>query len=212
MSNKDGFIDSLKHMVFEDEPESQKPVHSPTPSGAAPTLAPISSGTAPQPVFTGPRSSDDDEVYRRILAKTDFDSTDVGTNVQKFLQPLANLPMDAALKFKTAVAQAKAQNGLTEEKILAAFDNLKASLRREQDAFTAKAAQFSAAEITGRQNRITEISAQITKLQQELGQLSGELVEAQGRAAHAQGQFSAALERRSTEIEQQKAQYAALLK
>jgi septal ring factor EnvC (AmiA/AmiB activator) len=69
-----------------------------------------------------------------------------------------------------------------------------------------------AREITGRQDHIGQISAQITQLQQQLAQLSGELVEAQGKSTHVQSQFTAAAQRRGTEIEQQRAQYAVLLK
>jgi hypothetical protein len=42
--------------------------------------------------------------------------------------------------------------------------------------------------------------------------LSNELVEAQGKSTHAQSQFEAAVQRRSSELEQQKALYASLLK
>jgi hypothetical protein len=206
MTHKDGFMDNLKHLVFEDEPETQKPAHSSGPSGA-PAKAPLSAEAVIQPTMT-----DNDEVYRRILAKTDFDSTEVGATIQKFLAPLQNLPMDAALRFKTALAQAKAINGLTEADFLATFDSLKATLQKEREAFSAKAQQFTEREINGRSARINEITSQINQLQQQLGQLSTELVEAQGKAARAQGQFSAASERRAGEIDQQKAQYAALLK
>jgi vacuolar-type H+-ATPase subunit I/STV1 len=209
MSEKDGFIDSLKHMVFEDEPEKQekptRPVN-PSPAAAVPTMASFNRTS-----YT-PNVADNDEVYSRILAKTDFNSTEIGATIQKFLAPLVNLPMDASLKFKTAVAQAKAQTSITEDGILSTFDSLKNALSKEQDSFAAKAKQYSDREITGRSAKISEITAQINQLQQELGQLSTELVEAQGKAARAQGQFSAAIERRSIEIDQQKAQFAALLK
>jgi len=210
MSEKDGFLDSLKHMVFEDEPESQKPAHSVASASAsvvsAPATAPINRTSFSSQV------ADNDEVYNRILAKTDFNGTDIGATIQKYLAPLASLPMDASLKFKTAVAQAKAQNSITEDGILATFDGLKSALAKEQDSFAAKAKQYSDREIEGRSAKISAITAQINQLQQELGQLSTELVEAQGRAARAQGQFTAAIERRSVEIDQQKAQFAALLK
>ena len=62
------------------------------------------------------------------------------------------------------------------------------------------------------EERIAQISSQISQLQQELANLSGELVEAQGKATHAHSQFTAAAQRRAIEIEQQKAQYASLLK
>jgi hypothetical protein len=207
MTHKDGFMDNLKHLVFEDEPETQKSTHSSAPS-AAPAKAPLSAEAVIQPTTV----ADNDEVYRRILAKTDFDSTEVGATIQKFLAPLQNLPMDAALRFKTALAQAKAINGLTEVDFLATFDSLKATLQKEREAFSAKAQQFAEREINGRSARINEITSEINQLQQQLGQLSTELVEAQGKAARAQGQFTAASERRTAEIDQQKAQYAALLK
>jgi predicted nucleic acid-binding Zn-ribbon protein len=120
--------------------------------------------------------------------------------------------MPPNIKFQTAVLQAKAQAGLTEETILGAFDKLKAQLQHEQEAFGVKAQQFSDHEIAARQDRITQISSQITQLQQELGKLSSELVEAQGKGTRAQSQFAAAVQRRGIEIEQQKAQYSALLK
>jgi septal ring factor EnvC (AmiA/AmiB activator) len=217
MSQKDGFIDSLKHMVFEDEPGTAKPAQMPHAAAPqAPEIHSVMSSAAvqsfAQPSFADDNVGDNNEVYQRLLAKTDFTSTEIGATVQKFLAPLENLPMDAALKFKTAVAQAKAQNGLNEADILSIFDELRSALRQEQEGFNTKAKQFAAREITGRQDRITQITSQITQLQQDLAQLTTQVVEAQAKAARAQGQFAAAIERRTSEIEQQKAQYSALLK
>jgi chromosome segregation ATPase len=101
---------------------------------------------------------------------------------------------------------------LSEEGILATFDTLKAKLQQEKDAFGGKAQQFEAHEVTGRQNQIQTITQQITVLQQELARLSNELVDAQGKSTHAENQFEAAVQRRSSELEQQKALYASLLK
>ena len=210
-----GFLDSLKHLAFEEEPAkpatetapAAPPAFAPAPAAAPPVgySLPIDAGVVP----------DNDEVYRKILSKTDVEGTAAAATIHKFLEPLKAIPdtvMPPNVKFKTAVLQAKAQAGLTEDSILATFDTLKASLQQEQDAFEAKAQQFAAREITGRQDRIGQISAQITQLQQELGQLSSELVEAQGKSTHAQSQFVAAVNRRGSEIEQQKEQYAAMLK
>lgn len=215
MTEKEGFIDSLKHMVFEDEPTSARPS---MPHGKISDEAPtahVAVSTPAQtyaPVTAFANVPDSDEVYQRLLSKTDFGSTEIGATVQKFLTPLESLPMDASLRFKTAVAQAKAQNGLNEADILSTFDGLKSALHQEQEAFAAKAKQFAAREIDGRQDRISQITTQITQLQQDLAQLSTQVVEAQTKAARAQGQFAAAIERRISEIEQQKAQYTALLK
>lgn len=218
MTNKQhGILDSLKHLAFEDEPESPKPIADTTPPAVFPT-APVMPEPLPSayahPVDAG-LVLDSDQVYRRLQSKTDFDGTDVAATINKFLQPLAAIAdtvMPPNVKFKTAVLQAKAQAGLTEDSILATFDKMNAALQQEQDAFAAKAQQFQAREIAGRQDRIGQVTAQITQLQQELAKLSTELVDAQGKAAHAEAQFAAAVQRRSGEIEQQKAQYAELLK
>ena len=217
-------LDAVKHAVFEDEPEQNHTTAAsavsgpafaqpstaavkPSASEASPlsTAIPIDSGTVP----------DDDAVYQRLLSKTNFETTDVASTIHKFLDPLkaiADSIMPPNVKFKTAVLQANAQAGLTGDSILAAFDNLKGQLQQEQSAFDDKARQFAGREISSRQERISQVSSQITDLQQELGKLSGELVEAQGKATHAQSQFAAAAQRRLIEIEQQRAQYASLLK
>ena len=234
-TNKHGLIDSLKHMAFEDEPEkAEKPdttatpaasqtfgtaAHTFAPAAPAETFAPMESSAPPAAAYSLPIDTgvvpDNDEAYRKLLSKTDFEGTDVAATIHKFLEPLKAIPdtvMPPNIKFKTAVLQAKAQAGLTEDSILAVFDTLKARLQQELDAFNAKAQQFVAREITGRQDRIGQISTQITQLQQQLAQLSGELVDAQGKSTHVQSQFAAAAQRRSSEIEQQKSQYAALLR
>ena len=90
MSDKDGFIDSLKHMVFEDEPELQRPTPArshanvPTHVASVPT-APVFSHAS----YAAPEVSDNDEIYQRVLAKTAFEQTEVGATIQKFLDPLA---------------------------------------------------------------------------------------------------------------------------
>jgi len=226
MTEKHGFLDALKHVAFEDEPAP--PGKHPAPA-AAPNFAPppFSSATIAPPVSAATPSStyalpidagvvpDNDAVYQTLLAKTDFESTPTATTIHKFLDPLKAIPdtvMPANVKFRTAVLQASAQAGLTEDGILATFDTLKSRLQQEKDAFAGKALQFAAHEISGRQEQIQTITEQITQLQQELAQLSNELVEAQGKSAHAQSQFEAAVQRRGSELEQQKALYASLLK
>jgi hypothetical protein len=220
MTEKHGFLDAIKHIAFEDEPEKTAPNAKPAaPPAAAPTFAPeVTSAASPvvymQPIDVGV-VPDHDEAYQKILSKTDFEGTDVAATIHKYLEPLkaiSDTVMPPNVKFKTAVLQAKAQAGLTEDGILAVFDTLRARLQQEQAAFDEKEKQFVAREITGRQDRINQITAQIAQLQQELAQLSNELVDAQGKSTHAQSHFVAATQRRSGEIEQQKAEYAALLK
>ncbi|MFZ1085244.1 MAG: hypothetical protein WAN35_09790 [Terracidiphilus sp.] len=224
MTGKHGFLDTLKSVAFEDEPA---PPAQHTPPPAAPAFAaPSFSPPAAMPVDTASPAPyalpidagvvpDSDAVYQTLLAKTDFESTPTATTIHKFLDPLKAIPdsvMPSNIKFKTAVIQATAQAGLTEDGILSTFDTLKAKLQQEHDNFGVKEQQFAQREVTGRQDQIQKISQQITDLQQQLAQLSTELVNAQGKATHAQSQFEAAVQRRASELEQQKALYTSLLK
>ncbi|MGA9069538.1 MAG: hypothetical protein WB424_04730 [Terracidiphilus sp.] len=228
MTGKHGFLETLKSVAFEDDPA---PPTQHTPPPASPNFA---SPTFAAPAFSAPTApvdasspapyalpidagvvADHDPVYQTLLAKTDFEATPTAATIHKFLDPLKAIPdsvMPSNIKFKTAVIQATAQAGLTEDGILSTFDTLKAKLQQEHDNFGVKEQQFAAKEVTGRQDQIQKISQQITDLQQQLAQLSTELVNAQGKATHAQGQFEAAVQRRASELEQQKALYTSLLK
>lgn len=227
MTGKHSLIDALKHVAFEDDP-APAPKHPEPPSAITTHAAPpfVAGESAPfaavaaAPVAFGAAIDagvvpDNDSVYQTLLARTDFEKSDIAATIHKFLDPLKAIPdsvMPSNVKFKTAVLQASAQAGLTEDGILAAFDALKIRLEQEKSAFEGKAQQFVDKEISARQEHIQQITDQITNLQQELGRESNELVEAQGKAAHAQGQFQAAVQRRASEIEQQKALYSTLLK
>ena len=189
MTGKHGFLDTLKSVAFEEDPAKPE---TPAQAPAAPAFSSFA-----------------------LLAKTDFESTPTAATIHKFLDPLKAIPdtvMPSNVKFKTAVIQATAQAGLTQDGILATFDTLTAKLQQESDAFAGKSQQFAAREVAGRQDQIQKITEQITELQQQLAQLSNELVDAQGKASHAQSQFEAAVQRRGSELEQQKALYASLLK
>jgi hypothetical protein len=226
MTGKHGFLDALKQVAFEEEPApSEKhipppvsPAHA-TPPFSGPLVAPRDADAASPVPYALPIDAgvvpDNDAVYQTLLSKTDFESTPAAATIHKFLDPLKAIPdtvMPSNIKFKTAVVQATAQAGLTEDGILGTFDTLKAKLQQEKDAFGGKSQQFAAREIAGRQDQIQKITEQITELQQELARLSNELVDAQGKATHAQSQFEAAAQRRGSELEQQKELYASLLK
>ena len=221
MTEKHGFLDALKHVAFEDEPAPPaKHAPQPFPSATASTFDSEAAVEPTQPLaYASPIDTgvvpDNDAVYQTLLAKTDFESSAAASTIHKFLDPLKAIPdtvMPANVKFKTAVLQATAQAGLTEDGILGTFDTLKSKLQQEKDAFGGKAQLFSAKEVKGRQDQIQQITEQITGLQQELARLSNELVEAQGKSTRAQSQFEAAVHRRGSELEQQKALYASLLK
>src|SRR5258708_9115407 len=117
MSNK--FFDGIKHVIIEDddpkpEGEGQSQAHPQPVSHTAPPVAvpdtATTDSTAYQPVSTQPMSEETEHCYQRILAKTNFDATQVAATIHKYLDPLSAIPsMDERTKFKTAGIQAKAQ-------------------------------------------------------------------------------------------------------
>lgn len=209
-------LDKARHAIFEDddkkvEPTIQaavvQPVAQPMPIStiyAQKTAAPM------QAVATSP--SDNSDLYQQIKDKTDFDKTSPGQILQKYLAPLAPIPMDQSQKFKVALAQAQAQEGLTVDKVLDTFDGLLNQLKTEQDNFNTAASQQNDQEVVKRNSQISEINSQIQQLQSQLGQLSNDVIQAQNKISVATNQFSMASSRRQLEITQQKQQYAVLLK
>lgn len=220
MSNK--FIDSIKHAIVEDDdpkaevkPQSQS---APSDTSHSAAVAPLAQ-TSPQSFNTSAMSEEVEHVYQRILAKTNFESTQVAATIHKYLDPLSAIPsLDERTRFKTAVIQAKAQEGLTQEKILATFDGLKVALRNEQESFAASAETTREREIVDRQKKVQEATdeiahkqKEIAQLQQRLSDMSSELSAAQGKIQHAESQFNIAAQRRAVEIDQEKAKYLSLL-
>jgi hypothetical protein len=217
------FLDTIKHAIVEDDPDPKSSAPHQAPPEATPSPAPSSreSLTPPHPQSASYTSlgEETEHVYKKILAKTDFQSTPVSATIHKYLDPLSAIPaMDDRTKFKTAVVQARAQEGLTAEKILATFDGLKVALQNEQESFTATAESTKDQEITHRQQKVQQITdaiaakqKEISQLQQQLSRESTDLVEAQGKIQRAESQFTIAAQRRAVEIDQEKAKYASLL-
>lgn len=219
MSNK--FIDTIKHAIIEDDdPKTDsKPVqHSDAvkTEPAAPVPAPSPSPYQPS---SQAMSEEGDHLYQRILAKTNFASTAVAAIIHKYLDPLAAISsLDERTRFKTAVIQAKAQEGLTQEKILATFDGLRVALQNEQESFTASAQATRQREIADRQDHVKETTdaiaqkqKEIAQLQQQLASMTAELTHAQDKIQRTESQFAMAVQRRAAEIDQEKAKYAGLL-
>lgn len=223
MSNK--FIDGIKHVIIEDDdpkPQGQQahaqPHSEPTPPASVPVAA-STQDVSYQQAGTQPMSEETEHVYQRILAKTNFAATQVSATIHKYLDPLSAIPsLDERTKFKTAVIQAKAQEGLSQEKILATFDGLKVALQNEQESFSASASATKQREIDDRQKKVQEVTdaiaqkqREIAQLQQRLSDVTTELVGAQGKIQRAESQFAIAVQRRALEIDQEKAKYVSLL-
>lgn len=226
MSNK--FIDGIKHAIIEDDdpkPDAQRaaqpnpqPHTESAPAVTVPVVASADS-SAYQTMSGQPMSEETEHVYQRILAKTNFAGTQVSATIHKYLDPLSAIPsLDERTKFKTAVIQAKAQEGLSPEKILATFDGLKVALQNEQESFASSAAATKQREIDDRQKKVQEVTdaiaqkqKEISQLQQRLSDVTTELVGAQGKIQRAESQFAIAVQRRALEIDQEKAKYLSLL-
>jgi chromosome segregation ATPase len=218
MSNK--FIDGIKHVIIEDDdPKPEAKPHSEAAPPAAVPAAASSESVSYQTTSPQPLSEETEHVYQRILAKTNFASTQVAATIHKYLDPLTAIPsLDERTRFKTAVVQAKAQEGLTQEKILATFDGLKVALQNEQESFAASAETTKQQEIANRQKKVQEITdaiaqkqKEVAQLQQRLSDVTTELVGAQGKIQRAESQFTIAAQRRALEIDQEKAKYLSLL-
>jgi chromosome segregation ATPase len=230
MSNK--FFDGIKHVIIEDDDpkpagqgqgQSQAPRTEAAPAVAPPAVA-YTDNAVYQPVSapainTQPMSEETEHCYQRILAKTNFNATQVAATIHKYLDPLSSIAaLDERTRFKTAVVQAKAQEGLSQEKILATFDGLKVALQNEQNSFAASAAATKQHEIDDRQKKVQEVTdaiaqkqKEIAQLQQRLSDVTTELVAAQGKIQRAESQFTIAAQRRALEIDQEKAKYVSLL-
>ena len=223
MSNK--FIDGIKHAIIEDDdpkPDSHAQQPHPPAEAAHAVAVPVAASTdstAYQTMSGQPMSEETEHCYQRILAKTNFAATQVYATIHKYLDPLSAIPsLDERTKFKTAVIQAKAQEGLSQEKILATFDGLKVALQNEQESFAASAETTKQREINDRQKKVQDVTdaisqkqKEIAQLQQRLSEVTTELVGAQGKIQRAESQFTIAAQRRALEIDQEKAKYVSLL-
>jgi hypothetical protein len=217
------FMDTIKHAIVEDDPDPKSLTsHESSAAQTSNSSSAVHDSVSTATPGTGSYAAlgeETEHVYKKILAKTDFLATPVAATIHKYLDPLSAIPaMDERTKFKTAVVQARAQEGLTAEKILATFDGLKVALQHEQESFGATAEATKEQEIANRQKKVQEITdaisakqKEISQLQQRLSQVSTELVEAQGKIQRAESQFTIAAQRRAVEIDQEKAKYVSLL-
>jgi hypothetical protein len=158
-------------------------------------------------------SQDSDETYQKLAAATSFETSDVGAKIQKYLTPLTGIPgMTAGMMFRTAVAQLKAQEGVSDVDILGTFHDLKGAVNAQVNAFDQKCGKFIETEVTTKLTRIEAAKAEMETLVNEIDQLTRDATAAHQKATTLQAQFQSAVARRNSEIEQQEAQTTALLK
>ena len=92
------FIDSIKHAIVEDDPDPKAATKASTPmtshsdkkapAAAQHETASAMATSAPVASYQG-LGEETEHVYKKILAKTDFQSTAVAATIHKYLDPLA---------------------------------------------------------------------------------------------------------------------------
>jgi hypothetical protein len=219
MSFKD-LANKAKHMMVEEDEASTthkqevKATISSAPLQSAvryPIMPDSSGGMLGSPFVVPTAVIVDENVYKRLLERTNFDSTEVGKVIHRYFDALEDSGLDTSMRFKSAMSQASKLDGVTSDKILAAFDTLKLMLQANAEDFSKSAKANENKEIVTRQNRLQEIANQISRLEQERTQVTAELSSAQNDHSSTVQQFNLAAQRRSTEIDNQKMQFTALL-
>jgi hypothetical protein len=179
-----------------------------TPKPAPPPITP--SVAIPAPDLSGPLDKQD-EVYQRLVAKTDFTTTPPFKSINKYLGPIASLQLDEKTKFKIALQQAQAQDGLDASTVTAVFDQCCDILKTESDRFAQASAQATAEQVDAKSAKALAIADQIKALQSEAAQLAEESFASQQKIQTAQHRFELAVQARRSELQSEQAKYAGLI-
>ena len=200
--------DVLGSFVEDDDPKPQQPKE-------VAQLIPITQtnvGVMPPPSVTVNLDADhSDDAYQRLLAKTDLSTDPVFQKINKYLTPIASLALDEKTKFKIAIQQAQAQDGVQADAILAVFDQFKNVLQQASDVFAQNAQKAIAAQVDAKKAQAAELSKQIQDLQAQVAQLTEDAFNAQQKIQAAQHRFDTALATRQNELAQEHAKYVGLL-
>lgn len=201
----------FKHLIFNEPDAPAKPSPAPAPhtNGAIPVTP------AWTPVFNAdkvvPPTVDTVDAPNafldRLRAKTDFDGSDVGKQLQEHMEPLAGLPLTEAQQM-TAALKAGVKDGLTAEKIQTTLQGLLAALDQDKAAFQTALAAATAKEVDARKAAIDEevkhakdLEDQITASRQKQSDLSTQLIQAQGAIQTKSSQYDVAYQTRRGELQ-----------
>ena len=172
MSWKDKIPSSIKDAIFEEEPDAKKPDPVRPPLAQPQIHVPFQADPLPTPAYTSPvaESADSESMSvfaERLKAKTDFDATPVGQQVNEHLVPLDGLPLTEMQKM-SAVLKGGAKEGLTGEKIIATLQGLLGVLNTEQEAFHKSVAAATASEVETREKAIQDEVAHAKSLEDQI--------------------------------------------
>lgn len=193
-----GLKQMLGAIIEDDGPAPQPHVDSPS----APVAVAQTAYTA-APV-TGEVSDKQDDAYQRLAAKTDWTTSPAFVAVNRHLAPMAALAIDDKTKFKVAVTQAQALDGIDPAAITQGFEPLKEVLQQAATDFMRRVAEKMASDVDAKKKQAEELQAQAQ-------QLIEESFNAGQRLQIAQHKFDVAFQTRLAEINQEQAKYASLL-
>jgi hypothetical protein len=194
-------LKDLASAVFEEDNKSALPQQPETHTPAAPVAVSAPIITESVPVAVGVPDAD---IYQRIVAKTDWESTPVFQAIKKHLAPMEGVAIDAKTKFSVALKQAAALDGINPADVAVAFENAKANLQNLLNNFHQAVLQKTVTEVDAKKKQAEELQAKVQQLTQEA-------FDAQTRLQTQQHAYEVAAGQRMSEITQKQAEYASLL-
>jgi hypothetical protein len=181
--------DKAKHMIIDDDPEPVKEPAKVSSKQSVPTIPSMKITTIASPFSIPTAIVVDESVYQSILAKTDFNNTEVSKIIQSYFDGLDGTGLDESTRLKAALSQASKLDGIDLTKIMTTFDDLKTALQKEVDGFAKLAKANENETIVTRHNRLAEIDESISQLSQEKMQVQSELSKASASHSNATEQF-----------------------
>lgn len=170
----------------------------PPPVPQPPVSAPLV--TAPRPAQ--PVSTAANPAYDALLAKTNFDTTDVGVIYHKYYDRLSRIT-DEKQRVSTALDLAMA-DGVDISKITAAFDQLEKRLQSETDAFNNLCDVRMKETYFDPKQQADDLAGKIAELENQEKEIRAQLQPAVDRINFAKDRFQQAWVRRRDELKSQR--------
>jgi len=190
-----------KDLIWAEEPGTKK----------AQQPAPVTLERTMEPRSPPPDLPTNDDIARRLNEATDiFNATDAGRAVLKYLGALEVIA-DERLRLKTALAQAKKLEGISDQQILDAFTQVETALEEDQVKFSKASDEFMTSEVTDRKRTIAALETNIKDLQAKLEAENTNLASAQGQHAVTTAQYEAASKHRKIELETLRQKFQTIL-
>lgn len=207
-------LKGLKNAIFEEGPKSQPtesrlPAHSSTPTYTVGEWDLKNPNKPSSVIGADPAAS---AAYDKLKAKLSFENSPAGIALNKYLTPLLTVPIEEHAKYKAAIAQGQATEGLTADTVIDAFDTLSAQLSEEVKRFREAAASADRSEVGDKTAKIASLDDQITALQVQQKALQNEVAASRAKINQAQQDFTAAADRISQELAREQNRYRQLLK